>query len=66
MKLKDLIRLIPEAQKMCIVYLDFTVSGTMEALLCMLCDRIHELIVTNIEADDDELSVWLDEEDINA
>lgn len=66
MKFKDLLRLIPEAQEMCIVYLDFTMSGTMEALCCILDERIHELFVTNVEADDGELSVWLEEEDPDA
>ena len=66
MKFKDLLRLIPEAQKMCLVYLDFQVSGTMEALICVLDERIHELVVTNVEADDGELSVWLEEEDPDA
>lgn len=66
MKFKDLLRLIPEAQEMCIFYLDFQVSGTMDALTCMLDEWIHELLVTNVEADDGKLSVWLEEEDINA
>ena len=66
MKFKDLLRLIPEAQEMCIVYLDFQVSSTMEGLCCMLDERIHELFVTNVEADDGKLSVWLEEEDPDA
>lgn len=66
LKLRDLLRVIPEAQEMCIIYLDFTVSGTMEALECMMCDDIRKLIVINIEADDGTLRVWLEEEDRHA
>ena len=66
MKLKDLIRLIPEAQEMCIIYLDFQVSITMEALICVLDEWIHELFVINVEADDSKLCVWLKEEDPDA
>lgn len=66
MKFKDLLHLIPEAQEMCILYLDFQMSGTMEALCCMLDERIHDLFVTNVEADDGKLSVWLEEEDPDA
>lgn len=66
MKFKDLLCLIPEAQEMCIYYLDFQVSGTMEGLICMLDERIHDLFVINVEADDSKLSVWLKEEDPDA
>lgn len=59
MKLNDLFEIVPETQNMRIIIYDDTIYGTANAMTIYLIDSILESTVDNIEAENDELKVWI-------
>ena len=59
MKLQDLFKVIPDAERIQLVMSDFSLSGTKESMDIMLHTDIMDCEVENIEARSDELWVWL-------
>lgn len=62
MTLEQFMRLVPDAQEMCVIFeMDFIVRGTEESLGCMLGEDIYKSTVTDVEAEGDVLKVWVKE-----
>ena len=62
MKLVDLCKLVPEQQQMRLIYSEFEVLGTVDALSCMVNREVDECKVINLEAENDTLKVWVENE----
>lgn len=61
MTLSDFLNLIPGEQEMVLNYEYFTLTGTQDALSCMLGEDVCKGIVINVEAENDVLKVWVKE-----
>lgn len=59
MKLNDLFKIVPEMQNMRIIIDDDAIYGSADAMTNYLIDSIMESTVDNIEAENDELKVWI-------
>lgn len=62
MKLNDLFKTIPSAQKVRLFYEDSVVAGTQDSLICLLDDFVFNGVATIVEAEDDEVQVWVKED----
>lgn len=62
MTLEQFLQLVPDAQEMQVCYDDsFIVHGTEESIGCMLGEDIYKCKVTDVEAENDVLKVWVTE-----
>lgn len=62
MKFIELLRLLPETQEIHLIFGDYGILGTEDAMGCLLNDESFNAKVVNIEAEDNKLKVWLKEE----
>ena len=62
MKLGEFFYLIPEEQKMRLLFLDMMVDGTQDSIACIANDEINNMTVINVEAEDGFLKVWVKDE----
>lgn len=63
MKFVDLYKLIPETQEIHLIFGDLGILGTMDAMGCLLNDNAFNANVLNIEAEDNKLKVWIEEDE---
>ena len=59
MKLGEFFYLIPEEQKMRLLFLDLMVEGTQDSIACIANEDVNNMTVINVEAEDDFLKVWV-------
>ena len=62
MKLGDFFYLIPEEQKMRLMFLDLMVEGTQDSISCLANAEVNGMTVINVEAEDGFLKVWVKDE----
>lgn len=62
MKLDDFYHLIPDEQKMRLLFLDLMVEGTQDSIACIANEEINNMTVINVEAEDNFLKVWVKDE----
>lgn len=61
MKLKDLVEVVPDIVKIHLVFSgEIALDGTKESIDVMVSDEIMDCNVTNIEARDNVLWVWIE------
>ena len=60
MKFADLCKLVPDTQNMHLICDGLEIYGQAEALSCLVNHEVDECTVTNIEAEDDTLKVWVE------
>lgn len=63
MKLGEFFYLIPEEQKMRLMFLDLMVEGTQDSISCIANEEVNSMTVINVEAEDGFLKVWVKEDD---
>lgn len=63
MKFDTFLNLVDCEQEIVLFYEDYMLTGTQDALACMLSDDVYKGIVTDIAAEDDKLKVWVKEEE---
>ena len=61
MKFTDFLDRVPEAQEMQVVFEGLEVSGQQEAIACMLDGDVYNGVVTEVEAEENVLKVWVKE-----
>lgn len=62
MKLGEFFYLIPEEQKMRLMFLDLMVEGTSDSIGCISNEEVNNMSVINVEAEDGFLKVWVKDE----
>ena len=62
MKLGEFFYLIPEEQKMRLMFLDLMVEGTQDSISCIANAEVNNMRVINVEAESDFLKVWVKDE----
>lgn len=62
MKLGEFFYLIPEEQKMRLMFLDLMVEGTQDSVSCIANEEVNSMTVINVGAEDDFLKVWVKDE----
>lgn len=62
MKFESFLNLVDYEQEIILFYEDYMLTGAKEALECMLNGDIYNGIVTDIQADDGKLKVWVKED----
>lgn len=63
MKFVELLRLLPETQEIHLIYGDLGILGTEDSMGCLLNEEACNAKVVNIEAEDNKLKVWVEEEE---
>lgn len=63
MKFIELLPLLPETQEIHLVYGDLGILGTEDSMGCLLNEEAFNAKVVNIEAEDNKLNVWVEEEE---
>ena len=62
MKLGEFVYLVPDEQKMRLMFLDLMVEGTQDSISCIANEEVNNMTVINVEAEDDFLKVWVKDE----
>lgn len=62
MKLGEFFYLIPEEQKMRLLFLDLMVEGTQDSISCIANEEVNGMTVVKVEAEDGFLKVWVKDE----
>ena len=60
LKFSELLKLMPDEQEVFLIFSDYGVIATKDAMECLLVDEACEAKVTNIEADSGRLKVWVE------
>lgn len=61
MRFDTFLALVPETQKIQLMYEGFMLMGEQDSLACMLNENALSGIVVNVEAENDTLKVWVNE-----
>lgn len=61
MRFDTFLALVPETQKIQLMYEGFMLMGEQDSLACMLNENTLSGIVVNVEAENDTLKVWVNE-----
>ena len=64
MKLGEFFYLIPEEQKMRLMFLDLKVEGTQDSVSTLANEDVNNMIVSAVEAEDGFLEVWVKDENL--
>lgn len=61
MRFDTFLALVPETQKIQLMYEGFMLIGEQDSLVCTLNENTLSGIVVNVEAENDTLKVWVNE-----